>query len=375
MPPRIHIIALNVPYPANYGGVIDIYWQIHALKALGVKVTLHCWQYGRGEADELSLLCEAVYYYPRRTGLRSNLSPCPYNVESRHDELLLERLMADDAPILYEGLHTTYYIDHPSLRGRTHIVRACNVEHVYYRAIARAERSLLSKLFHHIEALRFGHYERALRRASLILSVSSDEATYFSSHYPEARVELLPCFHPYDRVACEAGMGAYILYHGKLSVPENVEAALYLIREVLAHVPHSAVIAGMAPPECLYDAIAPYPHISIVADPSEEEMASLIRHAQIHLLYTDQPTGLKLKLLTSLMAGRHVVANPTMLVGSSLDELCHIGHSAGELRHLCDRLMSEPFDTEEIERRQRLLAPYLLEQLGRRLVHIVWLQG
>ena len=28
---HLHIIAFNVPYPANYGGVIDVFYRIKAL--------------------------------------------------------------------------------------------------------------------------------------------------------------------------------------------------------------------------------------------------------------------------------------------------------------------------------------------------------
>ena len=36
----LNIVSLNVPYPPNYGGVIDIYYKIKALKAVGVNATV-----------------------------------------------------------------------------------------------------------------------------------------------------------------------------------------------------------------------------------------------------------------------------------------------------------------------------------------------
>ena len=42
----LHIISFDIPYPANYGGVIVIFNQIKALHEQGVKVILHCYQYG-----------------------------------------------------------------------------------------------------------------------------------------------------------------------------------------------------------------------------------------------------------------------------------------------------------------------------------------
>ena len=51
----LHIVSFDIPYPANYGGVIVIFNQIKALHAAGVKVILHCFQYGaRGPQEALN---------------------------------------------------------------------------------------------------------------------------------------------------------------------------------------------------------------------------------------------------------------------------------------------------------------------------------
>ena len=54
---QIHIISLNVPYPANYGGVIDVFYKIKSLHEAGVQIHLHCFDYGRGNQPELEKYC------------------------------------------------------------------------------------------------------------------------------------------------------------------------------------------------------------------------------------------------------------------------------------------------------------------------------
>lgn len=76
----LNVIALNIPYPANYGGVIDIYYKLKALHECGVHIILHCFEYERQHAPELLDICEEVHYYKRNTGLMANLSFLPYNV-------------------------------------------------------------------------------------------------------------------------------------------------------------------------------------------------------------------------------------------------------------------------------------------------------
>ena len=79
----LNIIAFNIPWPANYGGIIDVYYKIKALHQCGVKIILHCFEYERAHSPELEAICEKVFYYKRHTGLRTNITLLPYNVYSR----------------------------------------------------------------------------------------------------------------------------------------------------------------------------------------------------------------------------------------------------------------------------------------------------
>ena len=64
---HLHIISFDIPYPPNYGGVVDIFFKLRALSSLGVKIHLHCFQYGRLKSVELDKLCFSVNYYQRKT--------------------------------------------------------------------------------------------------------------------------------------------------------------------------------------------------------------------------------------------------------------------------------------------------------------------
>ena len=62
---RLHIVSVDIPVPVNYGGAIDIYYKLKALKNTGIKVHLHCYEYDRKPAEELNQYCEEVFYYKR----------------------------------------------------------------------------------------------------------------------------------------------------------------------------------------------------------------------------------------------------------------------------------------------------------------------
>lgn len=371
----LNIIAFNIPWPANYGGVIDVYYKLKALHACGVRIVLHCFEYERPQAPELEAVCEKVYYYKRRTGIPANITLLPYNVYSRKDPALLANLLENDYPILFEGLHSCYYIHHPLLKNRMKIFRECNIEHDYYRHLATAEKNLVKKTFFAVEAWRFERYQQTVASADLIISVSTTDADYLRKEFPGKRIEFVPCFHANEQITARPGKSGFILYHGKLSVVENERAALFLIRHVFGKLGHPCILAGMNPPDSLKTAAAAYPNITVEANPTSERMEELIRQAQVNMLVTFQDTGLKLKLLNSLFAGRHTVVNRLMLAGSGLDELCHIADTPEEMIRTCSQLMHIPFDGATIEQRNNLLFPaYSNACQGERLYKMIYEQ-
>ena len=369
----LNIVSFNIPYPANYGGVIDVYYKLEALRACGVKLILHCFEYERPHAPELESICDKVFYYKRRTGVIANLTWLPYNVYSRKDHRLIENLLQNDYPILFEGLHSCYYMDDPRLRNRMKIFRECNIEHDYYRHLAKSGKGLVRNAFFKIEAMRFQAYQKVARYAKLIIAVSTTDADYLRKQFPNQRIEFVPCFHENNRITAEPGKSDYILYHGKLSVIENERAVLFLTKHVFSQLKHTCIIAGMNPTRLIREAAAPYPHIKVEANPSKERMDALIHNAQIHMLITFQDTGLKLKLLNSLFAGRHTIVNHLMLAGSGLDPLCHIADTPDEMIRACEQLMALPIDKEVIDKRKQLLFPaFSNEDQGIRLYKMIY---
>lgn len=354
---HLHVISFNIPWPANYGGVIDVYYKLKALHAAGIKIILHCYEYERPHAPELLQVCEQVYYYRRRTGLLANCTLLPYNVYSRKTPALLENLLKDDYPILFEGLHSCYYLNDPRLKNRKKIFRECNIEHDYYRHLAKAETHVVKKGFFYLEALRFERYEPVVSAADCMIAVSTADAEYLRRTFPGKQILFMPCFHGNEEVTSCPGHSDFILYHGKLSVVENERAALFLIRLVFSRLPYRCILAGMNPSARLRKAASPYKNITIEANPSTDRMTHLIRHAHIQTLITFQNTGLKLKLLNALFAGRHALVNSLMLTGSGLEPLCHIADTPDDMIRACHALMKQPFDAQAIEARKGLLLP------------------
>ena len=357
---HLHIICFDIPYPATYGGVIDVFYTIQALSQACVAVTLHCFYKNElHRYAELEGLCREVYYYRRDMSFRQMLHCKPFAVCSRRSSELLTNLLKDDSPILFEGLVSCALLDHPSLKGRRKIFRESNIEHDYYFSLSRAARQFGKRLYYLSDAIRLRSFEKCVRHSDMILAVAHQDEAYFRSHYPAVPTYYLPSFHPNAAVNIPQGKGDYILYHGNLDVSENYNAAIIILREIASRLPQIPfILAGRYHHHLLDDMVRQMPNVTLIANPDSAKMDKLVSDAQIHLLYTEQATGLKLKLLNVLYQGRHVVVNDKMVTGTDVAPLCHIGCTTEELTDLCRRYYGQPVSDTEQQQRIRLLAEH-----------------
>ena len=368
---RLHIVAFDVPFPANYGGVIDIFNRIKSLSEAGVDIILHAFVYNRPESEELLKYCSKVFYYQRHRGLTDFFSTTPYIVKTRRNEQLLQNLLSDSAPILFEGIHCTAFLDHPLLQDRFKLVRIHNIEHEYYFHLAKAEHHVLRKLYNLIESLKLRAHDRILQYANAIVTISPNDYDYYNEQY--SNVECISSSHSPGIMSCQTGEGAYILYHGKLSVPENEKAVVYLLKEVFSKSKIPFIIAGMNPGKRLRRMVKKYANVTLIPNPKEDAMLNLIREAHINLMVTFQATGLKLKLLKSLYNGRFCVVNNDMVAGTGLEPLCYIEDEPQKLIKLIDDLMLQTFSEDHIKvRGQNLKEMFDPATNAKKWINAIW---
>lgn len=371
---RLHIVSFDVPYPPDYGGAIDVYYKIKALKDAGIEIYLHCFDYGRGEQPILNELCREVWYYPRNTGLKGFSINKPYIVNSRKNTLLQARLQEIDAPILFEGVHTTYYLNHPALRHRKKAIRIHNIESDYYRQLASRESNLVKKSYYNIESSLLDYYERKLDDANAFFALSMDDEKHFSRVYTTATHRFVGPFHPYHKVTSLTGTGNYCLYHGNLSHPENIEAAVFLLTRVFNQTGFPLILAGRNPADRIKELCRVHSHCQLIANPSQEEMNRLIANAHIHVMPTFQQSGMKLKLLYALYSGRHIIATPQMLSGTGLNNICIVADDANDFVYHINQLMPVAFTDKEIMHRETTLQLHYSNTANAQKI-ITWMQG
>jgi hypothetical protein len=334
---HLHIVSFSIPFPANYGGVIDVFCKVKSLYKSGIEITLHCFKYDREEAEELYKYCKEVIYYDRKMKGFQLFSKLPFIVSSRSSQLLLSNLLKDHDPILFEGLHTCALIDNPKLINRKKLLRSHNIEHHYYAQLAKIEPKYLKRFYFKLEARKLEKFERlAMTAANHILGISKKDCKYLGESYK--KTIHVSAFHAYETVEIPTSTEPFAFYHGNLEVGENNEAALFLVNSVFSVINFPLVIAGNEPSRDLEKACEQNSNITLKGNTSSEEIETLLRTAHINVLPTFQSTGIKLKLLSALFLGNHCLVNEPMILGTGLESLVEIANSPEEFMIQINRL-------------------------------------
>jgi glycosyltransferase involved in cell wall biosynthesis len=370
---HLHIVCLDVPYPVDYGGVFDLFHKIRALHGAGVRVHLHCFEYGRGRQPILNEYCEEVRYYCRHEGHKGFSHRLPYIVCSRSNGQLLERLLEDDYPILLEGIHCTYLLNDERFDGRKIVLRLHNVEYKYYRQLYLSEKSLLKKIYYLHESNLLRQYEHRIAARVRIVAVSPKDKEQYIQEFSAPDIDTIPVFLPFEQVLSKEGTGCFCLYHGNLSVAENEQVVLWLLKKVFTSAEMPFIISGKNPSAKLSRLIAQYPQACLIPNPSEEELQDLIAKAQVNILPSFNCTGIKLKLLNALFNGRHCIVNQDAVEGTGLQDTCHVATSAEDIRELLTELCARPFTQDEITTRKKVLEGLYDQKANlEKLMHAIW---
>lgn len=367
---QLHIVSFDNPFPPDYGGVIDVYFKIKALSEKGLRINLHAFEYGRKPTAELEKLCESVNYYNRRLYPGALLSRTPFIVKSRNSQELLDNLSKDDHSILFEGLHTCGFLNSKIFKDRFKLVRTHNIEHDYYRSLARNESNRLRKRYFRSEARKLEAFEVILKHADAILPVDDSDYEYFNARYGKT-TRVFP-FHPDFDTSIKPDLGSYAFYHANFSVPENRQALKFLIDEVFKDSGMEMVIAGKDADRAFAFGNGAVSGLRVYPNPTQEEMLNLALGAGVHVLPAFQATGFKLKLLYSLSTGRTVIANPAMMKGSGLENWVVIARTAEEFRRAVRNALQHPTEESLIEaRRKFLLKNYSNEVSAQRIIDLL----
>jgi hypothetical protein len=358
-----------VPYPPNYGGVVDIFYKIKALQELGVQIYLHAFESRNLKNKDIEAYCKEVFYYERQNTALKTLSLKPFIVTSRSNKSLVKNLASVNAPILFEGLHTTYPLLKSSFKDRKILIRTHNIEHHYYQGLVKNETNIITRAFFYIESLKLQYFERILKKANHILAISKADEEYFHQKFGDP-VLFIPPFHPNKNVSHPSKKGYFALFHGDFRIAENQRSISYLY-EIFSKVDYPLVIAG----DLAYSPIdiksSANKKISFIQLENEEQLKELLKRAHVNIFPAFQKAGIKLKLINALFLSRFCLCHPNIVDGTGLQDLCEIANNKSEFIKQMYRLIDEEYTEEEVQKREETLSEYNCQENAQRIIDLI----
>jgi hypothetical protein len=286
---------------------------------------------------------------------------------------LLQRLNADNQPILFEGIHTTWALNGLKNKNRPIHIRLHNVESHYYRILAKHQPLGFRKIYYLMESMLLKNWEKKLPDSIHYWAVSPEDVKRYQPIQPRASVVFLPVFLPWKDVKSAAGLGHFCLYHGNLSVSENAAVARWLLERVFNDIPVPLVIAGKHPSRELIALAHVHQHTCLVENPSDFELDDLIQKAQINVLPDFNETGVKLKVMHALFEGKHLLVNNRAAVGTGLVWNMQLPETQLEWKENIVQLFRTPFSEKLTEERKRMLeGTYNSDVNVQKLINGLW---
>lgn len=349
--PDLHVVSFSVPFPATYGGAIDVWQRIKALSAQGVKINLHCFLYGSGRLQPaINAEVDHVHYYPRVVWPALFSKGQPYIVTSRKSKELLSNLQKDNAPILFEGMHTTGFA--LALSKRNLMLRAHNIEHQYYEELAANSKGIKSLIFRR-EAICLRAYEAGMaKHFNTVFPISPSDTAWFVEQ--QANAVFIPPFHGAHEVTTSAGRGSYILYQGDLSIEINQIALFDMLQMVSGDPAYPIVVAGRSGDKAFEEKVKAFPNIQRKADVSSNEMKTLIQEAQLIIIHSLHGSGMKLKMFPALYHGRFVLATTSCKTYTPVDEAIQF-YNPALLKEQVLKFWPLAFTASNLEERKQIL--------------------
>ena len=365
---KLHIISFDIPYPPNYGGVIDVFYKIKELSNLGIEIYLHSFYSHENKQPELKKYCKEVYYYQRGNSIISCFSILPFRVKSRANKKIIQNIAKNKAPVLFEGLHSAYLLSKNKLDNT--YLRAHNIEHNYFFGLAKSERNIFKKIFFFSEAIKLSFFEKHLSKTKGIFSISKLEQDYFYTNYGK-KSTYISAFHDADFHEHSKEKGDYILWHGDLRVADNIKAVLFLI-DTYKNTSFNLKIASSIAPTPVLNQVKKEKNIEFVYLVNNTILEGLLNNAHINVLYTFQNTGIKLKLLNALYQGKFVIGNHELLINTGLENCCELANTKEEFIEKTTMLFDKNYTEDILAYRKQHLIPFAPTTAAKKIITVIF---
>jgi len=342
---RLIVVAIELPYPLNYGHKVDQYHRWRGFRERGASLKLVCWHSPQNpypdKADLAAMhkIFDEIDILPIRHNTVSlarrlaNLPQYPSHVASRIPlakdmarHLAAARAFRPDGVIL-DGIYGSVLGERIAVECAVPVVlRGHNVEYLYFAQQARAMIRWKAKLATHLARVGLRRFEAALvRRVAWNFDVSDADVRFWRKHginnvswmptvFPDA-VDAHPVIAPADKQWD-------IAYIGNLRLPNNLAGITWFIEQVMPHIrrlrPGTTVcFAGANPSQQALDLFASAPDITLVPDAPSAD--AILGNGRVLVNPILTGSGITVKLIDMLRHDAPIVTTTVGARGFSFD--------------------------------------------------------
>ena len=367
---RLHIISFDNPFPPNYGGIVEVFYKIKALHTIGIEIYLHSFVDSIPlEYDALKRITHQVFFYRKSKNPLLLFSKMPFSVRTRDSKKLIENISSIDAPILFEGHKTTYWVYKNSLRNFDSYIRLHNIENLYFDGLASSENNWFKKLLYSVEARKYETYNSVLTNFNKVFALSKFENNVINKQFKNS--VYIPVFHGNENVVQLEGFGKYALYHGDLRASDNRKSVEFLIDIFKEIKDFNLIIASSSGEQFVRSKIKNNSNISFVKIQNFAHLKELFSDAHINFAVSFQKSGTKLKLLNALFNSRFSIINENIIDDEKITSLCEIATSKEEFISKIKELKTKEFNG--YNQRKEILETYMSDvENARKLAKIIF---
>lgn len=212
------------------------------------------------------------------------------------------------------------------------------------------------------EAARFGRFEaEAYARADELVVVTQRDADVLRGRNATLQPTVIP--NGVDTVRFSPApkdiSGSAIVFHGAMDYAPNVDAAQFLVRDILPivrqrHPDARVVLAGRNPNAAVRELSAP--NVSVTGE--LDSVAPVIQQATVYVCPMRVGSGIKNKLLEAMACGAAIVATPLATAGIGIQRGVHalIEDHAGSIASAVSDVLGDPQLRSGLGRAARELA-------------------
>lgn len=322
---RIAVVSGFVPYPANFGGALDVWERIKGLTALGHEVDLIATDKNnptKEQIEEIELYAKNFYFTRRKNEIKQLFAKLPLQFLSRKDLASIKINQSYDLVILESEFCWPITLN-TSITYNKIVVRVHNIESHYFKMLGNSSSSLKEKVYYKIEVAKIKQFTPSVfNKVDRLWFISKDDLQ--AMNYTSKSV-----FMPYpindEFVIPTEKKDTNVVFMGSLFMQNN----LYGLQWYLKHV-HPILVKDLPNYHFYIIGSLKDQNNTITSSLSNIKQATLIvntpnletyyNKAQVFVNPMFHGSGVKVKSVNALVNGLPLVSTKTGAEGIGLDE-------------------------------------------------------